>query len=211
MFDVEVTTFGKMKTFIDQVFAMIDEDESGDDGNGDDFGGLLRQVHADEREAADGEETWQDGFAQDQEKAGEQKQEGADEVIIIDQQSTEGGGNAFSAAEPKLCGPDMSDDDGDHCQSDETGVIGEMAGDPDCESAFGNIADEGGQEAGPTQDAPDVFRADAAAAEFAEVLVSAEPDQIIASGETAQEVRAEGNGTSLAPIGRLKLFNPGHF
>src|SRR6266568_62985 len=93
-----VAAFDVVQNFLHQVLAMGNENEAGEDGKLNRIGGVAFEIIADERQAKEGEEARQDGLANDGEHGGKEKSEGDGQMIIVDQQGAERGGDAFAAA-----------------------------------------------------------------------------------------------------------------
>src|SRR6185312_6104704 len=103
---------------------------------------------------------------------------------------------------PELGRPDMAGDDSHHGQGHDAFVLGKVAGDPNGQCAFAEIANEGEQETSFAEDAANIARAHTSTAQFANVLSKPTADKIVTGGKTAQQVGAKTNATGLIPVGR---------
>jgi len=210
VFRFDVAAFDVMQNLFGKVLAMGDEDEAGENGNFSGIHGIAFHVVADEWEANESEEARENAFSNESEERNEEEHVGKSETIVVDEQCAQGGGDAFAAMKAKLRGPDMANDDGDHGESEIMGIARPMAGGPNGEGAFSDVAEQGHSKAGPAEGSADIFCADAAAALFADIASGADADEIVASGETTEHVSAQYNPACLGPIRRLNLLNPRH-
>ena len=64
MFGVNFSALDELKTLIQQILSVCDQDEGGNNRNGDNFRAILGEVHADQRETGDGKNAGQNGFSE---------------------------------------------------------------------------------------------------------------------------------------------------
>ena len=163
---------------------------------------------AGQRQTDEGEHGGEQAFPRDGQSAQKHNENRQRDPIVKQEQRRERGGHALAAAKMQLRRPDVPGDHGQHGQRHgQSVVVGEFRREPDCQRALGHIAQHREQVAGFAQNATDVARADAAAFDFTDVPARAGADEIIASGETTQEISRDHGAGRLKPVCRLHMFD----
>lgn len=165
--------------FFTDIFLVRDQHDDGDEREGGDFEvAQLAQEHHQGRER-DGNHAAQGKGAHQridrQEDAGEDERNQG----IVSENNAQRSGNAFAAVKMELDRPGMADDDGEHGRDGGIGAQTAFLRQGDGEHAFGDVRQQGGDEAPGPEDAADVAGADAAAAELADVLARAPTHPVI--------------------------------
>ena len=138
-----------MQELVHEIAPMGNQNQRRQKRNAARFCGVVLEIMHDEGQTGESEEAGQHGFAQESERAAKEDQESSDQMIIVNQNDSEGCGHAFAATEKELDGPDVAGHDGKHRDDDDAIVSGEMARGPNGENAFEEIAEYGDHEARP--------------------------------------------------------------
>src|SRR5262249_18373474 len=81
---------------------------------------------------------------------------------------------------------------------------------PHHERPLAEIPQQRHRKSSPPEHTSDVPGADAAAAQFANVLTQTRAHQVVAGGKTTEQISEKGNPASQGPVGRTQLLNPQH-
>jgi hypothetical protein len=167
---MRVPAFNKEREFVGDIFAMREQDKSGSHGHQNNLDAILIKKEGDQGQANERKQPWQHGAPQQGERTEEEHTINYRQLGIEHQQRAERGGHAFAAVKSELRGPDVTSNDRNHGKGHDAFVLGEMVRDPNGQRPFAEIANESEQKSGFAQNPANVARADAAAAEFANVL-----------------------------------------
>ena len=207
---VKVTAHRQMHAFFDDVFTVHEQNQCCGNGNNHRARRVALKINVGQRQASHAEQAGQNGLSKNHESAQKNHDENQRLMIVVNRQGAEQRGDAFAAAKPQLYGPDVAGGDSQHGQRGQLLIGREMARHPNRQRAFANITKGGEDETALAKIASDIFRADAAAANLADVLTGPPANKIIANGETTEQIGAKTHTQALMPVDGLQLLNPRH-